>query len=1197
MTDTVTKSAVASLRAAWGALELQGRALAERAADRLRSDQDRPLRHLVTPRTRWARRLAIGGAAFALVGIAGCAVVWWLLATGPIPLGFVTSWLTSAIEQRLGAGHRVSVGGTVIERDETGRMALRLRDIVVRDATGAVVASAPKAEVGVTGLLTGSFEAERLSLIGAEMALRVEPDGRVTIFAGADKSAEANAPVASTPPVTSSVAPAAAVPPASGNAQMIPVEVASTPLAALLAWIDKLDSLGLDGGALAEVGLKDCTLVVDDRRSGRRLAFQHINLSLTRPRDGGVAFAINSTGADGPWSIIATVTPRGEGRRTIETVARDVSPRDLLLALRIDDSQFIAEMPLSAVVRAEIDRDGALQLLEGRIVAGSGYIGARDDADSRIQIDEAQLNLRWNAASRQLQMPLDARSGASRISLFAQLDVPADASSPWTLAIPRGLFAFASADRSNEPPLIIDRVAVRASIDPVQRRFEIQQGDLVGMAGSIALSGGIDYSTPDPRLTIAVSGSRMTVSAFKRMWPTLVLPKLRSWVVDRVTGGMVEKVVLASNAPLSTLVPGGPPVPDDGLSVDLVTTGNTLRLVDGLPSLRDADLSTQVVGRTATVTVGKAMVDLPSGRKLTLTNGTFEVPDTHPKPSPSRTRFRAEGSADAAAELLSLERLRDSANVALDPETTKGTFVARVALNFPLTGSLTKDSVNYAIEADLSNFSAEKWVRGQKVEATSLKLTANSQGFQTKGDVKIAGLPATIEYRKPAGDTDAEVRMYATLDDAGRAKLGLSLNDTVTGPLPFKLHGRASYNDRESRYQVEADLKDVKVSELLPGWWKTAGKPAKVTFTVVDKPQAMRFEDIVIEGAGTLVKGMIELDDKGEIVLASFPTFALSDGDKATLRADRAADGTLKVTMRGEVFDGRGFIKTTTSGSTPEKSKSSPRDMDIDLKVATITGYNGEPLRGVELRMSRRNGAVRSFGMSAKLGRDSALMGDLRAYPGGRQVIYVESNDAGALLRFTDTYSRVIGGQMWLAMDPPNSDGAAQDGVLNIRDFSVRNEPQLERIAASGDDPTGRMPQAIGTGVSFARMRIEFTRAPGKLSLRDGVVWGPAVGATLEGAFDYAHDEVHLRGTFVPAYALNNFLARIPVIGFFVGGGQNEGVFGVPYEVYGTPTQPILRVNPAGMFAPGFLRKLFEFRSAGTTDDRAAIPPYASPTR
>ena len=65
--------------------------------------------------------------------------------------------------------------------------------------------------------------------------------------------------------------------------------------------------------------------------------------------------------------------------------------------------------------------------MEGRILAGAGYFGSRDDPDSRVQIDEAQLNLRWNPATRQLQMPFDALSGPSRVSFMAQLDVPAEA--------------------------------------------------------------------------------------------------------------------------------------------------------------------------------------------------------------------------------------------------------------------------------------------------------------------------------------------------------------------------------------------------------------------------------------------------------------------------------------------------------------------------------------------------------------------------------------------------------------------------------------------------------------------------------------------------------------------------------------------------------------------------------------------------
>src|SRR5436190_6193250 len=409
---TGINTAAAALREVWSTLALHGRELAERAADRLRIEQDHHDRpHLAVPTSPFARRFLIGGGAVAAAAMISCGVVWWQLSYGPVAIDIVTPWLTSAIEERLGGQHRIEVGGTMLERDEVGRSALRLRDIVVRDAQGTVVASAPKAEVGISslGLLTGRVQTERLSLIGAEMALRIEPGGQVNILAGAGKPA-----LAVTPGITNSIASAAMAAP---NSNLPSVEVNGNPLSAILAWIDRLDSLGLDGGSLSEIGLKDCTLVVEDERSGKRWSFEHINLSLTRPQEGGVAFAVNSTGADGLWSLTATVTPKPDGRRTIEAVIRDVSPKDLMLALRHSEGHFSADVPLSAVIRAEIERDGTLQVLEGRVLAGAGYFGSREDPESRIHVDEAQLSLRWNASTRQLQMPLDAQSGLSRINL------------------------------------------------------------------------------------------------------------------------------------------------------------------------------------------------------------------------------------------------------------------------------------------------------------------------------------------------------------------------------------------------------------------------------------------------------------------------------------------------------------------------------------------------------------------------------------------------------------------------------------------------------------------------------------------------------------------------------------------------------------------------------------------------------------
>ena len=95
----------------------------------------------------------------------------------------------------------------------------------------------------------------------------------------------------------------------------------------------------------------------------------------------------------------------------------------------------------------------------------------------------------------------------------------------------------------------------------------------------------------------------------------------------------------------------------------------------------------------------------------------------------------------------------------------------------------------------------------------------------------------------------------------------------------------------------------------------------------------------------------------------------------------------------------------------------------------------------------------------------------------------------------------------------------------------------------------------------------------------NGVVKGPTIGATIEGHIDFPGNQVRMSGTFVPMYGLNNIFGQLPVVGLFLGGGSNEGLIGVTYEVVGTPGQPQLRVNPISAMAPGVLRKIFEFQT------------------
>jgi hypothetical protein len=1150
------------------------------------SELHRTTNNLLRSRLVW--RLFVGtvicvmGATLAALGL------WWRLSSGPIELDVATPWLKAAIEENFGGNHTVVVGGTQLERDERGRTSLRLRDIVVRDTDGTIVASAPKAEVGLSGrsLLLGRLRAQSLNLVGAEMSVRIETDGRLTVFAGAD-----NRPIATAAPTTG--LPAVTGPDSAAAPQSI-LRGQFANLAALMARIDAVGETGLDGHDLRELGLKNGNLVVDDRRNGKQWKFDGINVSLTRPRQGGVVFRLESDNPERPWVLSAAVRPLADGVRALGIEARQVSTRDILLAARLNLGNFDVDLPLSASVRAEISPEGVPQLVQGQLVADAGTIVDREYEKVSLNIDHADFRLNWDARRHSLIVPFQVQSGGNQFTMRATLETPPEQNGVWLLGVTRGdsvidPIIIAPGASSDDEGIAINRLALRARIDTNRKRFELEQGDFSRVDTrpshnlGIAVTGSLDFAGAEPHAAFGVAGTRMPVSALKRLWPIFAAVDVRSWVEEHISGGMVERVVVAGNAPLEVFKHNGPPTPEDGLSVDIETSGTTLRPIASLPAIRDADLTVRITGRNAVVNLGRGTVEAAPGRKLSIAGGVFEVPDTHPKPVLARANFRIDGGVPATAALLASDGLRDTVGITLDPASTRGTVAAQVAVKLAIARPMPEDASSYVINADLTNFSADKMLLGQKVEASTLKAVASGDGFQIKGDVKINGTPATIDLRKQKGEADAELHMQATIDEAARRRLGMDLGSTVTGAIPIKVVGRVGDNVSDDGMSVEADLTPVKIDNLLPGWVKPAGRAARATYTMLRTGKAIRFDDLSVDGSGATVRGSVEFDSANELVSANFPVFALSDGDKLTLKADRGTDGALRVAMRGDIYDGRNFVKSTLAST--DKAKQKQEDLDLDLKVGTVAGHNGETLRGLDLKLSRHGGRIRTFNMASKIGRDTPLNGDLRVRArDNHQVIYFETDDAGALFRFTDMYPRMFGGQMWVAMDPPTQEQSPQVGTLFIRSFAVRGEPALERVVSGA-------PGAAGiAGVDFSEMRADFTRFPGKMAVRDGVVRGPLVGATVEGNIDYTRDEVHLRGTFVPFYGLNNMFGQIPIVGLFLGGGNKEGLVGINYEAVGPPGAPRITVNPVSAIAPGLLRKFIP--SPGTFD-----PNFLPPTR
>ncbi len=91
-----------------------------------------------------------------------------------------------------------------------------------------------------------------------------------------------------------------------------------------------------------------------------------------------------------------------------------MSTRNILLAVRMKDMTYTADMPLSGRVLGEIGRDGVPTFLSGKIAAGAGDIIDKTRPDYPMPIDRAEINVEWDSNRRVHGGAVQVLSGQNR---------------------------------------------------------------------------------------------------------------------------------------------------------------------------------------------------------------------------------------------------------------------------------------------------------------------------------------------------------------------------------------------------------------------------------------------------------------------------------------------------------------------------------------------------------------------------------------------------------------------------------------------------------------------------------------------------------------------------------------------------------------------------------------------------------------
>jgi Protein of unknown function len=1104
-------------------------------------------------RRSWFRRIAVAG--LSLVFMAGLAIaaLFAILTRGPVEIDFLSERIAQGIEQRIGAGVDVDVGKTVLEKSESG-LSLHVLDVVLKDARGREILRSPDALVSFNPLqlLRNGLSPDRISLRGMAVQAEITADNSLIFKTSA---ATGQGTPSSGPDTTTTIKDLAAFFLGFGNA-------------------------GATGG-LSALSIEDASLLIEDQRNGKRLSFQNMAVHFDSPAP-GVVTARGSLLKDGdvvPFSVTSEQSANGYALKTVFSNVRNPL---LQAALGARAPYIVMDAALSGDSDVTFDADGNALTASATLRSGEGRVTVPALHDAPYAVDSASLSARWSAASRRdVSFVVDFVGDGTRVSLAGpatQLDGP-DGTWRWTAS--GGDWALTPLTQG-ENPVTVDKVDLAVLIDPAKKSLKVESLTIAGPTTALALSGTFAKEGDGAAISIDLTAQRMPIRSGLRWWPSFVSRPARQYLIRAAREGDLTRFRLTLAMPAAVLnkAINSELMPKEALLIDAAFENGTLALTNGLPPIGGIAGQGRLDAQGAQGVVTRGFIEARPGRRLQLSEGSFAL-NRIDSPSPDASfRFRGIGGLETVAELLQSPTLKEAQNIDLDPQRVKGQFDGTVLIALPLAQQLSPKDIRAEVNGRMTGVSVDKAIGNDRLENATLVVTTDKTGIEIKGEGRWQGLPVTLTLENDAVDRSLATVLSLTLDEATLRRRGINLGGQLTGPLPTRIRTLREQGE-STKAKVEIDLARATIDGLLPGFQKPPGRAGKLTFDAVEKPNGYGIQNLALDSGASSFRGQAEAQADGTVTSARFSLFRLSPGDNVRLDFDRQGNGA-KAVIRGNNFDARPFLRNAAPSETSRREPD--RELEVDLRTTLLSGHGGEVITGAEARIVTRAGQLRQISLSGKLNGQPLAIAGRAAGDGGVPVTF-DSDDAGALLRFLDVYSRMsggdLGGQIVIS-------ARRMTGYLIAKDFTLRNEPAIRRLVAESASDAAR---PVSADAKFTKMRIDFTREGSETTIKDAVIFGPQLGVTFNGSIDPIRDRISLSGTYVPAYGLNNAFAQIPVLGNILGGGRNEGLLAVTFGVSGRASQPNVTVNPLSAVAPGIFRKIFEFRN-----DKSETPtPLLSP--
>lgn len=696
-------------------------------------------------------------------------------------------------------------------------------------------------------------------------------------------------------------------------------------------------------------------------------------------------------------------------------------------------------------------------------------------------------------------------------------------------------------------------------LDLSEIRVRASTGEAAGTARLILEPG------MSPALKLDLALQHMAVAQVKQLWPWIAAGGARRWVMNNFFGGQVLSGRVAYDIAAGRLQIRKP-LNAEEVSGLFEISGSRFDTAGVLPAVRDAVGAIKFTGERVEISLASGKSFIGEGREVALSNGTMVIADTTVRPLIARMDMDFKGEASAIAQVASLEPLNALRGIDLAPADLRGQVEGHVSADVPLQKGVDPKTLDWKVAINYRDLALAKPIQGQKIDQADGTLGLQPDRAVIKGKGRMNGVPAEFDLVQPIRGSNVPVKRDIVLvfGDKERAALAPGLNALMSGPVKLRLDA-ASQQARK----VSADLTQTRLMVPWAGWSKGPGIAATATLELMPNGQVRNLQ---LAGKSFSARGSIDMSG-GNFRSATFDSLALNPGDDVALTVKRDGNN-YAIDLKGNSLDGRALIKQIYDQGGAASARAT---VSLNAEVEALAGFNDQTLRNARIRYRGNASGGGSASISGIVGRNAPFSMDDERSGGGRRVS-VSTGDAGSLLRFLNVYTRMEGGNLQLSL-------AGQDslrGQVEVRNFQVVNEPRLGSVVSSSAGGTGSLDQATRSRidtrrVQFSRAFAQLNKGQGSLSVANAVLRGPEIGTTFEGVVYDADNRMNLSGTFMPAYGLNSIFGDIPLLGAFLGGGENGGLIGVTYRLRGNVRSPTVEVNPLSAIAPGIFRKIFEY--------------------